>query len=68
MCIYTCFMKSLPFPDLEQRMRVRTECTGANLRRATRAVSRVYDETLAVEEPECMHRGDPACRVVVRFP
>jgi DNA-binding MarR family transcriptional regulator len=40
-------MKSPPFPDLEQRMRVRTECTGANLRRATRAVSRIYDETLA---------------------
>ena len=28
-------------------MRVRTECTGANLRRATRAVSRIYDEALA---------------------
>ena len=26
------------------------------------------DEELEVEEPECMHRGDPACRVLVRFP
>ncbi len=40
-------MKPPPFPDLAQRMRVRTECTGANLRRATRAVSRIYDEALA---------------------
>lgn len=29
---------------------------------------RIYDERLEVEEPECMHRGDPACRVLVRFP
>jgi len=40
-------MKPPPFPDLAQRMRVRTECTGSNLRRATRAVSRIYDEALA---------------------
>jgi len=39
-------MKPPPFPDLAQRMRVRTECTGSNLRRATRAVSRIYDEAL----------------------
>jgi DNA-binding MarR family transcriptional regulator len=40
-------MKPPPFPDLAQRMRVRTECTGSSLRRATRAVSRIYDEALA---------------------
>src|SRR5215472_16607929 len=36
-----------PFPDLEQRLRVRNECTGQGLRRATRTVARIYDEILA---------------------
>jgi hypothetical protein len=40
----------------------------AMLRGLVEGTGRVYDETLEVEEPECMHRGDPACRVVVRFP
>jgi len=40
-------MKPPPFPDREQRMRVRNECTGQSLRRATRTISRIYDETLA---------------------
>lgn len=39
----------------------------ALLRGLVEGTGRVYDETLEVEEPECMHRGDPACRVVVRF-
>jgi hypothetical protein len=38
------------------------------LRGLVEGTGRVYDEVLEVEEPECMHRGDPACRVVVRFP
>jgi hypothetical protein len=38
------------------------------LRGLVEGTGRVYDERLEVEEPECMHRGDPACRVVVRFP
>ena len=40
----------------------------AMLRGLVEGTGRVYDERLEVEEPECMHRGDPACRVVVRFP
>lgn len=40
----------------------------AMLRGLVEGTGRVYDEVLEVEEPECMHRGDPACRVVVRFP
>ena len=40
-------MKLPPFPDREQRARVRAECTGQSLRRATRTVTRIYDETLA---------------------
>lgn len=39
----------------------------ALLRGLVEGTGRVYDERLEVEEPECMHRGDPACRVVVRF-
>ena len=39
----------------------------AMLRGLVEGTGRVYDETLEVEEPECMNRGDPACRVVVRF-
>ena len=39
----------------------------AMLRGLVEGTGRVYGETLAVEEPECMHRGDPACRVVVQF-
>ena len=38
------------------------------LRGLVEGTGRVYGETLEIEEPECMHRGDPACRVVVRFP
>src|SRR5262249_13545231 len=38
------------------------------LRGLVEGTGRVYDEVLEVHEPECMHRGDPACRVVVRFP
>jgi hypothetical protein len=40
----------------------------AMLRGLVEGTGRVYEEKLDVEEPECMHRGDPACRVVVRFP
>ncbi len=40
----------------------------ALLRGLVEGTGRVYDEKLEVEEPECMHRGAPACRVVVRFP
>ncbi len=40
-------MKPPPFPDRAQRLRVRTECTATNLRRATRAVGRIYDQTMA---------------------
>jgi hypothetical protein len=40
----------------------------AMLRGLVEGTGRVYEERLAVDEPECMHRGDPACRVVVRFP
>jgi hypothetical protein len=38
------------------------------LRGLVEGTGRVYEERLEVEEPECMHRGDPACRVVIRFP
>ena len=40
----------------------------ALLRGLVEGTGRIYDETLEIDEPECMHRGDPACRVVVRFP
>jgi predicted hydrocarbon binding protein len=40
----------------------------AMLRGLVEGTGRVYGETLEVEEPECMHRGAPACRVVVRSP
>ena len=40
----------------------------AMLRGLVEGTGRVYEEALHVEEPECMHRGDPACRVVVLFP
>lgn len=40
----------------------------AMLRGLVEGTGRVYDEQLQVEEPECMHRGASACRVVVRFP
>jgi hypothetical protein len=40
----------------------------ALLRGLVEGTGRVYDEVLEVDEPECMHRGAPACRVVVRFP
>ena len=39
----------------------------AMLRGLVDGTGRVYGETLEVEEPECMHRGASACRVVVRF-
>jgi hypothetical protein len=38
------------------------------LRGLVEGTGRIYEERLEVEEPECMHRGDPACRVLVRFP
>ena len=40
----------------------------AMLRGLVEGTGRVYEETLQVEEPECMHRGASACRVLVRFP
>lgn len=40
----------------------------AMLRGLVEGTGRVYEEVLRVEEPECMHRGAPACRVLVRFP
>jgi heme-NO-binding protein len=40
----------------------------AMLRGLVEGTARVYDEHVDIAEPECMHRGDPACRVVVRFP
>src|SRR5262249_41872922 len=39
----------------------------AMLRGLVEGTGRIYEEALVVEEPECMHRGDPACRVLVRF-
>jgi hypothetical protein len=38
------------------------------LRGLVEGTGRIYDERIHVEEPECMHRGDPACRVVLTFP
>jgi predicted hydrocarbon binding protein len=38
------------------------------LRGLVEGTGRIYDETIHVEEPECMHRGDAACRVVLTFP
>ena len=38
------------------------------LRGLVEGTGRIYDERLEIEEPECMHRGDPVCRVVVCFP
>jgi hypothetical protein len=40
----------------------------ALLRGLVEGTGRVYDEALRIEEPECMHDGAPACRVVVGFP
>lgn len=40
----------------------------AMLRGLVEGTGRIYGETLEMDEPECMHRGDPACRVIVRFP
>lgn len=40
----------------------------AMLRGLVEGTARIYDETVEVDEPECMHRGDPACRVLVKFP
>ena len=40
----------------------------AMLRGLVEGTARVYGETLEVEEPECMHRGASACRVLIRFP
>jgi hypothetical protein len=39
----------------------------AMLRGLVEGTGRVYGETLEVEEPECMHDGAPACRVLIRF-
>jgi hypothetical protein len=38
------------------------------LRGLVEGTGRIYDEAIHVEEPECMLRGDPACRVVLTFP
>ena len=40
----------------------------AMLRGLVEGTGRVYDETLEVDELECMHHGAPACRLIVRFP
>ena len=40
----------------------------AMLRGLVEGTGRVYDETLQVEELECMHQGAAACRLLVRFP
>jgi DNA-binding MarR family transcriptional regulator len=40
-------MATPPFPDSAQRLRVKTECTASHLRRATNAVGRIHDQTLA---------------------
>ena len=40
----------------------------AMLRGLVEGTGRVYDETLEVEELECMHHGAAACRLIVRFP
>ena len=40
----------------------------AMLRGLVEGTGRVYDETLQVEELECMHHGASACRFLVRFP
>jgi hypothetical protein len=39
----------------------------AMLRGLVEGTGRIYGEALEIDEPECMHRGDPACRVLVRF-
>ncbi|MFN2628903.1 MAG: V4R domain-containing protein [Gaiellaceae bacterium] len=26
-----------------------------------------YGETVAIEQPKCMHRGDPRCHLEIRF-
>jgi hypothetical protein len=39
----------------------------AMLRGLVEGTARVYEERVEIDEPECMHRGDPACRVIVRF-
>ena len=38
------------------------------LRGLVEGTGRAFDEKLDVEEPECMHHGAPACRVVISFP
>jgi hypothetical protein len=40
----------------------------AMLRGLVEGTGRVYDETLHVEEVECMHHGASACRFEIRFP
>jgi hypothetical protein len=40
----------------------------AMLRGLVEGTGRVYDERLEVEEPECMHRGASACRLLIQFP
>jgi hypothetical protein len=40
----------------------------AMLRGLVEGTGRVYGETIEVDEPECMHRGAPACRLELRFP
>ena len=40
----------------------------ALLRGLVEGTARVYDETIDVEEVECMHRGGSACRFELRFP
>jgi hypothetical protein len=40
----------------------------AMLRGLVEGTGRVYEETIDLAEPECMHRGAPACRFELRFP
>src|SRR5215472_301947 len=40
-------MKTPPYPDRAQRLRVKTECTASHLRRASRDISRIHDHALA---------------------
>ena len=40
----------------------------AMLRGLVEGTGHVYDERLEIDEPECMHQGASACRVLVRFP
>ena len=47
MYIHALVKKPLSDPERAQCLRVATECTASRLRRASRAINHVYDETLA---------------------